>query len=81
MSENSSVKCPYCKGSGHAKLSKSSLRCLATIRKLKQPTISELHEASEPWLLATATHKRVVRLERAGLVRTVGKYPMRVELV
>lgn len=77
------INCPRCHGSGRINLSKSNLKCLEAIRKLKNPTIAELHAASGGKFLHSATNKRVSRLMAAGLVRVVKVKGLRdrVELV
>lgn len=66
-----SIQCPRCRGAGRVELSLSNRKCLEAIRRLKNPTIAELHEASGKGYIHSATNKRVARLKMAGLVRLV----------
>lgn len=81
MTNCDSIKCPKCEGKGRIKLSPPYQKCVAAIRELGTPTMLELHLASGRGTRPTATNKRVMRLEAAGVVKILEGRPMRVELV
>lgn len=84
MNENgdcASMTCPRCKGEGRIKLSDPYLKCVRAIRALGKPTMLEIHAVNGKGTRPTATNKRVMRLEKAGVVKILEGRPMRVELV
>ncbi len=76
-------QCPRCHGTGRSPLTQCYNDTVAVIKRLKQPTIREVHDASAPeGSPVEVTYKRIDRLERWGIVTVLKEQrPKRVELV
>lgn len=70
------INCPHCRGQGQVELDTLSepLRsCYTVMKKLGPATREAIHKASKLNGSVTQTYKRVVRLERLGLVAPQGE--------
>jgi len=80
---NFTHKCPRCKGTGRAPLSRILERIVAICAEC-HPTIREIYERlpERKSIVLTATHRRVERLVAMGVLRKVAKtHPARYELL
>ena len=70
------IRCPHCLGKGevHLKTISKPLRdCYAVMKRIGPATREAIHDASKVKGHVTQTYKRIMRLERMGLVEKIGE--------
>ena len=79
------INCPHCRGQGRVDLDTLSPplhECYSVLKRLGPATREQVHQASKAKGVLTMTYKRLARLERLGLVKSLGsERPVRFQVV